>query len=283
MTNRKIIQFNLQNMSPASKRSGYSQSALTYVQILSWLNIKLRYIVFLLHPAIYYYKKEVQVNSVGTILCKRSIDALIHAVERNEKTEIMQSVDDFFDEMNRMDMTTDRLNLNINYLLFQLIHLAVEQDDHVNQEEVLRFISENTFKNETMHGSKIHLRRFAKEYSDYLTQLGKNVSRGVLLEVEKEVREHYAENLTLRELSEKYYVNSAYLGQMFRKKYGQSFKGYLNNYRMEQAAMKLLRTDNKIYQIAEEVGYHDLDYFVSRFIVAKGCSPSKFRKQLREF
>ena len=36
--------------------------------------------------------------------------------------------------------------------------------------------------------------------------------------VEKEVRDNYATNITLKSLSEKYYVNSAYLGQLFRKK-----------------------------------------------------------------
>ena len=34
----------------------------------------------------------------------------------------------------------------------------------------------------------------------------------------KEIRENYASNITLKSLSEKYYVNSAYLGQLFRKK-----------------------------------------------------------------
>ena len=83
-------------------------------------------------------------------------------------------------------------------------------------------------------------------------------------------------------LSEKYYVNSAYLGQLFRKKYGQSFKDYLNNYRIEQASNQLIHTDKKIIQIAEEVGYHDLDYFVNRFIQVKGCTPARFRKQMFE-
>lgn len=59
----------------------------------------------------------------------------------------------------------------------------------------------------------------------------------------------------MRELSKKYYVNSAYLGQIFRKKFGQSFKEYLNNYRMEQAVQRLLYTSDKIYQIALDVGY----------------------------
>ena len=108
------------------------------------------------------------------------------------------------------------MTLNINYLLFQLIHLASEQDDEVNQEEILRLISESSFETGTMRGSKTHLMRFACEYGDYLSQLRKNVSRGVLGNVEKEIKEHYADNLTLKGLSEKYYVNSAYLGQLFR-------------------------------------------------------------------
>ncbi len=38
---------------------------------------------------------------------------------------------------------------------------------------------------------------------------------------------------------------------------------------MERAADLLLHTDKKIVEIAEEVGYHDLDYFVNRFILVK--------------
>ena len=92
------------------------------------------------------------------------------------------------------------------------------------------------------------------------------------------IKENFASNLTLKELSERYFVNSAYLGQLFRKKYGCSFKDYLNQYRMEEAAKLLIRTDQKIYQIAEAVGYKDVDYFVNRFISVKGCTPAKFRK-----
>ena len=110
-------------------------------------------------------------------------------------------------------------------------------------------------------------------------QLRHNASRGIIGDIEREIQERYAQNITLKELGEKYYVNSAYLGQLFRKKYGQSFKDYLNEYRIEQACIRLLRTDDRIYDIAEAVGYHDLDYFVNRFIAIKGCTPAKFRKQ----
>lgn len=172
-------------------------------------------------------------------------------------------------------------SLNIDYLLFQLIHLATQQDDNVNQEEILRLISERSFKEGLTRGSKAHVLRFSREYARYLAQLRQNVSGGILTELEKEIKKHFPENLTLKGLSEKYYVNSAYLGQLFRKKYGCSFKDYLNRTRIDAAASQLVQTDKKIYQIAEEAGYHNLDYFVSRFIEAKGCTPAKYRRNAK--
>ena len=231
---------------------------------------------------IYFYEEEVQVSNDGMVLCKKSLDHLLKVVEQNNHMEIRSAVDQFYEEMGRRGVHGEAMTLNINYLLFQLIHLASEQDDEVNQEEILRLISESSFETGTIRGSKAHLMRFACEYGDYLSQLRKNVSRGVLGNVEKEIRENYADNLTLKGLSEKYYVNSAYLGQLFRKKYGQSFKDYLNNYRMDRAADILLHSDKKIILVAEEVGYHDLDYFVNRFIQVKGCTPAKFRKQMQQ-
>lgn len=228
---------------------------------------------------IYYYEEEVQVNQGGIVLCKKNLDALISAIEQGDKMQIREGVDSLYDEMAQMKIMGDTMNLNINYLLFQLVHLASEQDNDVDQEEILQYISESSFEEGIMRGGRIHLSKFACQYSDYLSQLRKNVSRGVLFDVEQEIKEHYAENLTLRELGAKYYVNSAYLGQIFQKKFGVSFKDYLNRYRMDQAAIKLIRTDEKIYQIAQDVGYKNLDYFINKFIAAKGCTPSKYRRQ----
>ncbi|MBO5031046.1 MAG: response regulator [Lachnospiraceae bacterium] len=228
---------------------------------------------------IYFYEEEVQINQGGILLCKEELDNLIASIEQNDKVRIHEAVDKLYVEMRSMGAMGETINLNINYLLFQLIHLATEQDDCVNQEEILHLISESTFEEGAMRGSKVHLARFACEYAEYLAQLRRNVSRGVLALIEQEVREHFAENLTLRELGQKYYINNAYLGQVFRKKYNQSFKDYLNNYRIEQAAQMLVRTDYKIYKIAEDVGYKNTDYFINKFIAAKGCTPSKFRKQ----
>ena len=232
------------------------------------------------HPQkkILYYEEEVQVSQSGVIICKNSLDELIGAIERNEKSRIGECVDQLYDEMKGLGVARETINLNINYLLFQLIHLASEQDDEVNQEEILHLISESTFEEGISRGSRRHMTMFSCEYADYLSQLRRNMSGGILTEIEKEVRENYAQNLSLRDFGTKFFVNSSYLGQIFRKKYNMTFKDYLTNYRINEAAKLLLSTDRRIVQIAEDVGYHDSDYFIRKFIEIKGCTPAKYRK-----
>lgn len=232
--------------------------------------------------SIYYYEKEVQVNPSKTVLCMQALEDLVKAVEQNDTLLINKGVDALFVEMDRLDRTRETVTMNLNWLIFRLLNLATEQDESVNQDEVLSYISESVSKEEIIRGSRVHMRKFACECAEYLVQLRKNVSGGILAEIENEVKEHYMENLTLRELGQKYYINSSYLGQIFRKRYGQSFKNYLNNYRIKEAASQLIRTDKKIGQIAEDVGYRDLDYFISRFIEQEGCTPSRYRKSARE-
>lgn len=229
---------------------------------------------------IYFYEEEYKVADAGLIICKKELDALIAAIERGEHVEIRKCVDDFYEEMQKTGVTDSTMNLNINYLLFQLIHLASELDSEVNQEEILRIISESTSGEGIRRGGRTHLCRMAYAYGEYISQLRKNVSRGVLGDVEEEIKKNFASNLTLKDLSEKYYVNSAYLGQLFRKKYGCSFKDYLNRRRIEEAAKLLRKTDMKVYEIAEAVGYKDSDYFVNKFIEAMGCTPTKYKKNI---
>ncbi len=236
---------------------------------------------FKANHTISWYEKEEKKGESGPILCKNILDSLVSAIEQNDVDAIEKNTEQLYQDINRMAMDAEMVDLNVSYLLFQLIHLAISQDDKVNQEEIMQYISDNAFDRSAMRGSKEHFKWFARQYAEYLIQLRRNASRGILAEIEREVEEHYSENLTLKELGKKHFVNSAYLGQLFHKKYNQSFKDYLNNVRIEKATLLLIHTDKKIYEIADSVGYRDLDYFINRFISMKGCTPARFRKQNR--
>lgn len=217
----------------------------------------------------------------SVIICKDNLDGLTAAIEENSPEKIEKFVYAFYRETKEKGLSEEEVNFNISYLLFQLIHIASEQDDEVNHEEIMRFIGESSFEESIIKGSA-YMCRFCMEYAEYVSQLRKSAARGILQDVEREIKAHYAENISLRELSQKFYLNSAYLGQIFKKKYGQSFKDYLTDYRIKEAARMLARTDLKIIRIAEDVGYKDSDYFVQKFIERMGCTPSKYRRDHRE-
>ena len=88
---------------------------------------------------------------------------------------------------------------------------------------------------------------------------------------------HYMENITLKSLSEQFYVNTAYLGQFFKKHNGVLLKEYLNSIRVQKAAQLLESSSLKIYQIADKVGFQSADSFITSFAKEMGVTPQKYR------
>ena len=147
----------------------------------------------------------------------------------------------------------------------------------VEQDNILLYIGDDVFGTDADFSEQ--LKKFSHEYANYLDQLRENASSGGLIkDIEHEIKSRYAENLTLRDLGSKYFINSSYLGQIFRKKFGMSFKDYLNNYRIGIASEMLLNSDRKVADIAADVGYKDVDYFVGKFFEVHGCTPTKYRR-----
>lgn len=210
-------------------------------------------------------------------ITKQNLDELIHAVEVNQKEDIVARARDLFEDLKQEESRV--ISMVINYVLFRLFQLAMEADEKINQQEVLKFICDAAFEQVYVDDGQENLKQMMMDYSDYLVQLRGNQTQGVLKQIEEYIRENYKENLTLKDLSKKFYVNAAYLGQIFKKQYGESFKDYLNRVRIERAETLLLCTDLKIYEIVELIGYKDMDYFINKFITLKGCTPAKFRKQ----
>ena len=229
--------------------------------------------------AIAYYDEmsTMKFNTYG--IKKEYMDELIHYTEENAVDRIDECVEKIYLNFKIYNIDPKVINISIDYLLCRFIYLAKELDPEVDQEEVLHYISQCAFKESAARGSAKHFKIFVKDFASYLTQLRQTNSHSVLKEVEREIEMHYMQNLSLKSLGEKYYINSAYLGQIFKKNYGTSFKDYLNNYRIEKAGELLIRTNDKVCNIAQIVGYNNLDYFINKFVRLKGKTPLQYRKQ----
>ena len=234
---------------------------------------------FSIENNIAYYDEMAKKKELSCNAGKQYMDYLIHEIEDNNQEEIIKCVDKIYASFREYKINLDIIKININYLLCNLINIAKELDSEVDQEEVMQYISSVSFEQMISRGSANHLKDFSLVFAEYLSQLRQSSFQGILNQIDKEISEHYMEKLSLKYLSEKYYINSAYLGQIFKKQYNVSFKDYLNAYRIEKAAELLKRSDDKIYKIAEKVGYNNTDYFINKFVQLKEKTPLQYRKQ----
>lgn len=229
----------------------------------------------------WFYKKEPDAKGLKTDNFKKQIDELIHAIEINDRIKIKAYSKELYQCM--MDKNTDpeEVAKSIRYMLYRLLGIAYNQDADINQEEIMQYIRETVFSPASNYESAQKFQQFSVEYSDYMAQLRMNSAKGTIDLIEDDIEENYMENISLKYFGEKYYINSAYLGQLFKKQFGCSFKDYLNNVRVRKAAELMMNTDKKIYEIAGDVGYKNLEYFINKFEEVYSVTPTRFRKRSR--
>jgi two-component system response regulator YesN len=95
--------------------------------------------------------------------------------------------------------------------------------------------------------------------------------------VKKLVQEQYHTQISLRSVAQQVYMNPHYLGKLFKANANVSFNEYMLHLRMEKAKELLLFTDKKVYEIAQLVGFGELDWFYKRFKTYTGVSAGEFR------
>lgn len=94
------------------------------------------------------------------------------------------------------------------------------------------------------------------------------------------ISEHYAEQLSLRQVADKFHFNYYYLSSYFSNHNKEGFSEYLNKVRVEKAAELLKNPKIPVSEISFMVGYSDHSYFCKVFKKSKSVTPSKFRKNI---
>jgi len=90
------------------------------------------------------------------------------------------------------------------------------------------------------------------------------------------VQAHYADKLSITDLSESLGASVSYLNAKFKEETGYTFNDFVNRYRIRKSLSLLGNTNMKVYEVAEAVGFQDYKYFIQVFKKYIGTSPMKF-------
>jgi len=86
---------------------------------------------------------------------------------------------------------------------------------------------------------------------------------------------HYAEKLTVKELSRQANLDEVYFGYLFKRETGMTVHQYITRERVRNAEVFLQGGDYKVHEVAELCGFSDIFHFYKAFKGLRGFPPSR--------
>lgn len=207
----------------------------------------------------------------------RIIDTLIDQVLLNNLNDITKISHELFRLIDRGGV------ISVNDIQIKFIEIIFE---------VLIKIKEKGMKLSTLNKKDIN--NSIREINNY-SEL-KNWFKKKLISVSNEIKEENAGNsnwivrkardyvnsqyynkITLEDMALSLYLNPAYFSTAFKKSTGKNFVDYLTEVRVEKSKELLLKSEYKIKEISQKVGYDDYAYFCRVFKKVEGITPLEFR------
>lgn len=91
------------------------------------------------------------------------------------------------------------------------------------------------------------------------------------------IQANYGRELTIEDIASACSVSASECIRCFRATISTTPIAYLKSYRLQQAALKLQLSTDKISSIAESCGFQEMSYFAKSFKEVYGCTPSAYR------
>lgn len=217
-----------------------------------------------------------KINFIFTEEDERLLQLFINSGEYNKAYKL---IDQAFVKIKRTNLSYQNIKIlwmQMELMLSRILKEAGGTWNNVFNKNILssKQLSSSTSLNEFIDCIKASV----FSVSDYINNLRKSDGKKGIDEIKEYINKYYYTNVNLNQLSEKYYLNSCYLSQLFKQETGSNFIDYLTNVRLEKAKNLLLDTNLKIYQVSEMLGYNSFRYFSDLFSKMVGCTPSKFRE-----
>jgi two-component system response regulator YesN len=112
---------------------------------------------------------------------------------------------------------------------------------------------------------------------DFIKKFFPNSSDEVIDHICDYILDNFDEDLKLKVIAEKFYINNSYLSISFSSKAGIHFNDYVTMVKMARAEYLFKTTNKKIYEIGDELGYKDINYFSKLFKKYYGKTPSEYK------
>ena len=118
--------------------------------------------------------------------------------------------------------------------------------------------------------------RVYNESSNILREDNANFPK--IYNVLKYVEDHYAENVSVKDMAEAAQLSPDYMAKLFKASMGLTPAEYARNFRIAKSMELLENTDRPVAEVAAELGFTDGSVFSRLFKQVAGISPTAFKR-----
>lgn len=211
-----------------------------------------------------------------------SIDQITNAVNNASHTEALEMLGNLIKDIALEVMHPIDLKVMYVDVVFSIIRSTFEYNNMKREIPVFDFEFFNQINEiDNIDDFESCLKQRIETMIDYLEKSRKGNKRKIVQMALDFINEHFNEQITLANISEVVLLNPSYFCKIFKSETGDSFTKYLMNYRIDKAVELMGDPTLKIYEIAEQVGYNDVQYFTKIFKSIKGVTPTQYRDKVR--
>lgn len=161
----------------------------------------------------------------------------------------------------------------LDYLLKPIDEVELKKVLNNLKEKIVKklMLDENNTKDQHEGLEDMSINKIIKSY---------NITNIALKKIVIYIGNHYNENLHLNDIARDFFINPAYLGQLFYKGIGMSFSQYILEIRIKKAEYLLLSEDLTIQDVCNKIGIEDYSYFNKLFKKSTGFTPGNYKKNI---
>lgn len=108
-------------------------------------------------------------------------------------------------------------------------------------------------------------------------------SFALMLKVRDYIDQHYADDCSLNRLADEFYIQPETISRNFKAAFDTTVGNYLTLIRLSNAARLLESNGESITQIAQDVGYANINTFIRAFTKVMKTSPLQYRKKRMDY
>lgn len=127
----------------------------------------------------------------------------------------------------------------------------------------------------------LYLRQLAKGLCDLLQSRKQDYRAKVVANIQQYIKENITRKLNLTEVALLFGFSQNYLSSLFTRYGGCSFVEYTTNVKIAAAKEMMSKTDYKVYEIADKLGFESSFYFSKVFKKVEGISPRQYVQHLQ--